>query len=51
MGQAQEDELKENNLKVLYAMFGEVIIKLEYYQARYMELKNQIAQNVAGKPK
>ena len=41
MGQVQEDELKE-----LYRQYGETVIKLEYFQAKCMEIKKRIAQLV-----
>jgi len=46
MDQVQEDKLKE-----LYGKFGEVVLKLEYFQAKYMELKNQILAATQGNPK
>ena len=45
MDQAQEDKLKE-----LYRQYGEIVIKLEYFQGRYMEIKNQILKILNGQP-
>ena len=46
MGQVQEDELK-----TLYAEYGEAMLKLEFYQNKCIELKNKILVAIQGKAK
>lgn len=45
------DQVAEDKLKELYGQFGEVVLKLEFYQARYNDLKTKIMQALEGKPK
>jgi hypothetical protein len=46
MAQPQDDKLNE-----LYRQYGEIVIKLEYFQARLTELRNKIAQALAERDK